>query len=113
MENKTVFCPVLQRQVNGDDCFDISMVAEKTTPDRFLPKDLKPEDFTANITLNKRRSDIPTGVFLCVESDITLSVVSFSYTKTAAPVRRPGGTAKRVEVTINTAEKKGAITHDH
>ena len=46
MENKTVFCPVLQRQVNGDDCFDISMVAEKTTPDRFLPKDLKPEDFT-------------------------------------------------------------------
>ena len=45
-ENKTVFCPVLQRQVNGDDCFDISMVAEKTTPDRFLPKDLKPEDFT-------------------------------------------------------------------
>ena len=46
MENKTVFCPVLQRQVNGDDCFDISMVAEKTTADRFLPKDLKPEDFT-------------------------------------------------------------------
>ena len=46
MENKTVFCPVLQRQVNGDDCFDISMVAEKTTPDWFLPKDLKPEDFT-------------------------------------------------------------------
>lgn len=46
MENKTVFCPVLQRQVNGDDCFDISMVAENTTPDRFLPKDLKPEDFT-------------------------------------------------------------------
>ena len=44
---------------------------------------------------------------------VTLSVVSFSYTKTAAPVRRPGGTAKRVEVTINTAEKKGAITHDH
>ena len=32
MENKTVFCPVLQRQVNGDDCFDISMVAEKDNP---------------------------------------------------------------------------------
>lgn len=41
------------------------------------------------------------------------NMVSFSYTKTAAPVRRPGGTAKRVEVTVNTAEKKGAITHDH
>ena len=27
MENKTVFCPVLQRQVNGDDCFDISTVS--------------------------------------------------------------------------------------
>ena len=46
MENMTVFCPVFQRQVDDDDCFDMSMVAEKTTPGRFLPKDLRPEDFT-------------------------------------------------------------------
>ncbi len=46
MANKTVFCPVLQRQVDGDECFDLSMVAEGTTPGRFLPNDLKPEDFT-------------------------------------------------------------------
>ena len=46
MENMAVFCPVLKRQVDGDDCFDISMVAEKTTPDRFLPKGMRPEDFT-------------------------------------------------------------------
>lgn len=46
MANKTVFCPVLQRQVDGDECFDLSMVAEGTTPDRFLPNGLNPEDFT-------------------------------------------------------------------
>ena len=45
MENKTVFCPICQRQVTGDECFYISMVAEGTTPDRFLPEDLKPEEF--------------------------------------------------------------------
>lgn len=45
MENKTVFCPICQRQVTGDECFDISMVAEGTTPDRFLPEDLKSEEF--------------------------------------------------------------------
>lgn len=38
-----------------------------------------------SIPLLKRRSDIPTGVFLCVESDITLSVVSFSYKKQPHP----------------------------
>lgn len=46
MEIETVFCPICQRQVNGDDCFDISMVAEETTPIRFLPKYIKPEEFT-------------------------------------------------------------------
>lgn len=43
MMNKTVYCPVCERQVTGDECFDISMVAEETTPSRFLPEDITPE----------------------------------------------------------------------
>lgn len=43
MNQKTVFCPLCEREVTGDECFDISMVAEGTTPVRFLPADVKPE----------------------------------------------------------------------
>lgn len=45
MKNEAVYCPVCERQVNGDECFDISMVAEGTTPDRFLPADIPSEEF--------------------------------------------------------------------
>ena len=46
MENKTVSVLSFKDRSTATTVFDISMVAEKTTPDRFLPKDLKPEDFT-------------------------------------------------------------------
>lgn len=45
---KTVFCPLCQREVTGDECFDISMNAEGSTPDRFLPDDIKPEQVKSN-----------------------------------------------------------------
>lgn len=45
---KTVFCPLCQREVTGDECFDISMNAEGSTPDRFLPGDIKPEQVKSN-----------------------------------------------------------------
>ena len=48
MTKKTVFCPLCGREVTGDECFDISMVAEGTTPDRFLPNDIKPEQVKAS-----------------------------------------------------------------
>lgn len=48
MNQKTVFCPLCEREVTGDECFDISMVAEGMTPDRFLPADVKPEQVKTN-----------------------------------------------------------------
>lgn len=48
MTQKTVFCPLCGRRVTGDECFDISMNAEGSTPDRFLPSDIKPEQVKAN-----------------------------------------------------------------
>lgn len=45
----TVFCPLCQREVTGDECFDISMIAEGSTPDRFLPDDIKPEQVKSSV----------------------------------------------------------------
>lgn len=48
MNQKTVFCPLCQREVTGDECFDISMTAEGMAPGRFLPADITPEQVKAN-----------------------------------------------------------------
>ena len=45
MEKKTVHCPLCQKQIDGDKCFDISMVAEDNSPERFLPGEIKTESF--------------------------------------------------------------------
>ena len=39
----TVNCPICRRQVSGDECFDISMFAEGSTPNRFHAADVDPE----------------------------------------------------------------------
>ena len=41
---ETVFCPVANRQVTDLECFDISFVAEGSTPERFMPSDVRIED---------------------------------------------------------------------
>ena len=41
MDKRTVYCIVCEREVNGDECFDISMVAEDNSPEIFLPEELK------------------------------------------------------------------------
>jgi hypothetical protein len=43
MTKETVYCPISERQVTGDECYDVAMVAEGFTPERFLPEDVKPE----------------------------------------------------------------------
>lgn len=48
MNQETVFCPLCGRRVTGDECFDISMNAEGSLPDRFLPEGIKPEQVKAN-----------------------------------------------------------------
>lgn len=45
MVKKTVHCPLCQKQIDGDKCFDISMVAEGDSPERFLPKEIKADVF--------------------------------------------------------------------
>lgn len=45
---KTVFCPLCNREVTGDECFDIATVAEGTTPGRFLPDGITFEQVKAN-----------------------------------------------------------------
>ena len=40
MNKKTVYCIICEREVSGEECFDISMVAEDNSPECFLPKDL-------------------------------------------------------------------------
>lgn len=46
MTEWTAFCPVGSRKINAEDCFDISMIAEKMSPDSYLPDWLPPEEFT-------------------------------------------------------------------
>ena len=38
MEEKTVFCPVLQRPIHGGDCFDAALVFEGLSPLSELPE---------------------------------------------------------------------------
>ena len=37
--------PALPKRIDGDKCFDISMVAEGDSPERFLPEEIKVEAF--------------------------------------------------------------------
>ena len=40
MQRKTVYCPVLDRQVNGDECYNITMTSEGMGCKEILPEDL-------------------------------------------------------------------------
>lgn len=39
--SKTVFCPVINREVDGTTCFEIVLVADKEMKPSILPEDIK------------------------------------------------------------------------
>lgn len=39
-EKKTVFCPVLGREIEADDCYDAALVYEEMSPFSELPKEM-------------------------------------------------------------------------
>ena len=102
MENKTVFCPICQRQVTGDECFDISMVAEGTTPDRFLPEDLKPEEFDD-------RPAFYYALFLLIKAS-PFQVASFSYNSSR---NRPANRRNRKACGSHGKDSGERSSHDH
>lgn len=40
MQRKTVYCPVLDRQVNGDECYNITMTVDGGGSKAILPEDI-------------------------------------------------------------------------
>ncbi len=38
---KTVFCPVIEDQVNGDLCLEICLVADREASSRILPQEVE------------------------------------------------------------------------
>lgn len=50
---RIVICPILNKEIDGDiECFDIAMVAEGNSPERFAPKEALEVENYKEICLN-------------------------------------------------------------